>query len=270
MNLGIVVRTTGEPTSERLIKQLQTQFGSKIPLKIVTADSFGEVLALSYQEAIAMNKEWCLIIDGDLLLGWHFRKIIAKACVMLPEDAFGYSLQVFDRFYDRPKFRGIHIYRSKYLPMAYEFVGASKNEIRPEAAVKSRMLEKGITWYSYYPVVGLHDFFQHPEEIFSKMAIRAHRSNNDIPYLKQKFEFYAQAGEKDFQYALAGLEWGISLPKEKIRNERNIYLDNFQQHFPEIKYKTVSIPNDFIINSILIKRLFTHSPRYLFKNLFRV
>ncbi len=270
MNLGIVVRTTGEPTSQRLIEQLKTQFGSNVPLKVVSADSFGEVLALSYQAAIAMDKAWNLIIDGDLLLSWHFKKIIDKACAILPNEAFGYSLQVFDRFYDRPKFRGIHIYRSKYLPTAYQYIDISINKLRPEAAVKKQMLSKGIVWHSYYPVVGLHDFFQHPEEIFSKMAIRAHRSNDDISYLKQKFEYYSRTGEKDFRYALAGLEYGLSLPKEEIKNERNVYLDVFYHQFPEIKNKIISIPNDFAINAIFIQKLFRHSPRYFIKNLFRM
>lgn len=270
MDLGIIIRTTGEPTLYGLIEQLQVQFGKKTPLKIVTADSFGKVLMLSYEEAISLKKEWSLIIDGDILVGWHFKSSLKRASKKVSPHALGFGLRVFDRFYDRPKFRGVHIYRSAYLEEASDYLSNAQNQLRPETFVKECMQLSGKNWDSFNTVVGLHDFFQKPEEIFAKMAIRAHRSPNDMQHLIAKISHYARKGEADFQYALAGLQYGISLPKEEIKNERNFYAQAFNKQFPALSNKEVDIPSNFILNKILISKLFEHSPIEFPQNLFHV
>lgn len=167
------------------------------------------------------------MIDADILLSNTLRRMLPRAMANTGEEAFGFSFLIWDRFYDKSKYRGVHVYQTKYIAQAIKFIPTAENALRPETHVKQTMAEEGYPWVKYGNVVGLHDFFQQPQDIFAKMAIRAHRSAEDLQELKKHFQ--QRESEFDFKVAYQGISYGETLSRAEIRNTRSNYAQAFAE-----------------------------------------
>ena len=130
---------------------------------------------------------------------------IKKQVENLKESDLGFGLRLWDRFYDRPKFRGLHIYRTSLLGKAISMIPSANLELRPESFTKQKLKENGHAWrndMSNY-VAGVHDYYQKPDDIYYKFLVRSKRSEQDLKELKQKFR---SSSHKDFAVALKGIE----------------------------------------------------------------
>jgi hypothetical protein len=231
-NLTVVIRTSGENTFEACKKLLLRQVGENGCVVSVTDFPFEKTLRRSYEEALTIGNPWAVIIDADILVSPYFMKAVQYGIRRAVDTDLGFSLKVMDRFYAEPKFRGVHVYQTRHLGKALEMMPNSGQELRPETCVKERMKEHMHAWRSYHIVVGLHDYYQHPYDVFSKMTIRAHRSADDIDELMRTFQ---DRHEKDFSYALAGLKYGKGLDANQVDNHRNSYEEEFWRQFGHIK-----------------------------------
>lgn len=256
-----IIRASGEATVENLKSQLSRQIS--VNDVIITLDdevSFEEKLRQGYEVAIEEDNPFTVFIDGDILLRRNAVKRIRNISKTLDDSDFGFGLKLWDRFYDQPKFRGLHIYQTKHLRRALGFIPMNGGQLRPESFVKNQMAIKGNHWknnLSFY-IAGIHDFYQKPQDIYYKFLVRSKRSKKDVQKLKSKFKSYHL--NRDYQMALKGLEDG-----EKHHRVTNNKYEYFSEEMHIDQNSAVKVRDGIFIDFIVMKKLIEY---YKFSSLF--
>ncbi len=238
-SLTIVVRSTGEATLNRLLLQIERQKNNNDILILLDENvCFEKKLKLGYEKALEIDNEFTVFIDADILLRRYVLKKIRKIIVTLPDNSLGFGLRLWDKFYNRPKYRGLHIYKTELLSKAISFIPLETKELRPESFVKEQMNSLGFKWRNGVTeyIAGIHDYNQNLKDIYYKFLIRAKRSSNDIEELKKNF---ASHKDLDFKIALKGL-----VDSEKIKD---IYNDKFKYNLHDV---SVVNPSKTKINNV--------------------
>lgn len=221
-SLTIIIRASGESTVSSLEKQLNNQVKAEDYLHIMDElVGFEEKLKNGFDLALSINNDFSVFIDGDILLQDNALKRIREMIPLLRDGDLGFGLRLWDQFYDSPKYRGLHVYRTSLLSKALDYIPDSGETLRPESFMKKRMWKLGHPWrndISRY-VVGIHDYYQKPSDIYYKFLIRSKRSQEDITLLKSKFR--DQTNNNDFKIALRGLEDGVKL--DTVVNDKRLY-----------------------------------------------
>lgn len=259
-SLTIIVRATGESTTQILMKQLKKQLTPKDCLFVIDKEEcFEDKLKRGFELGVQKGKDFTVFIDADILLRRNAIKQIKKHIEKLDATDLGFGLRLWDRFYDRPKFRGLHIYRTALLDKAISCVPAPNLELRPESFTKQKLKEEGHAWrngISLY-VAGIHDFFQKADDIYYKFLVRSKRSEKDLEDLKQKFR---SNPDKDFKIALQGIEDGEQMID--ITNNKFLY-KNETTKFLELNYD--SNYRNQSVDGLVLKKLIKY---YRFNRLF--
>ncbi|MGV8813799.1 MAG: hypothetical protein ACOH2D_06775 [Gelidibacter sp.] len=259
-SLAIIVRATGESTTQILFNQLTRQLTSADCLHLIDKEEcFEDKLKRGFELGIQEGKDFTVFIDADILLRRDAINKIKKLVEKLEDTDLGFGLRLWDRFYEQPKFRGLHIYRTAFLEKAIPFVPAHNLQLRPESYTKQKMEEEGHAWrngISLY-VAGIHDFFQKPDDIYYKFLVRSKRSEQDLDQLKQKFR---SDRDTDFKIALQGIEDGEEMTE--VTNNKLLY-KNTSSRLLELSQE--SIYNSQSIDVMVLKRLIKY---YRFNRLF--
>lgn len=246
-----IIRSSGESTTQLLVKQIEFQLQEGDSLFVLSdMVCFEEKLRQSYEIALRSNKKFAVIIDGDILLRRSTLRQIKKISLDLNKTDFGFGLLLWDRFYGKAKFRGLHIYRTQHLEKALTFIPTEGTQLRPESFVKKRMEEEGCLWrnnLSTY-VAGIHDYCQNPRDIYYKFWVRAKRSKHEVESLKHKFSL---RGEQDFKIALKGLQDGLM--DDTIANDKS--KDIFMELDFGQEQKIKLIKN---VDALVVSRLIYH------------
>ena len=261
-SLSIIVRTTGESTTQTLVKQLRKQISPQDSLQIINKEEcFEDKLKRGFALGIQEGKDFTVFIDADILLRRDTIDKIKKLVEKLEVTDLGFGLRLWDRFYERPKFRGLHIYRTALLEKAIPFVPAQNLQLRPESYTKQKMKEEGHAWrngISLY-VAGIHDFFQKPDDIYYKFLVRSKRSEQDLDQLKQKFR---SDRDTDFKIALQGIEDGEEMTE--VSNNKFLY-KNTSSRLLELSQESIYDYDNQSIDVIVLKRLIKY---YRFNRMF--
>lgn len=257
-SISIIIRASGEQTQKILYNQINKQKKTEDDLIVLNEKvCFEKKLKQGFLKALDLDNDFTVFIDADILLKSNALKRIKIIAHQLDESALGFGLLLWDRFYDQPKFRGLHIYRTKHLKIALQYIPEEGEQLRPESFMKSKMLENGFEWknnISRY-VAGLHDYYQKPEDIYYKFLIRSKRSKDDIEILKKTLGENSKCN--DCVMALKGLEDGAKM--DKIENNKYLYTKKYAHLKTKPLNKTPSV------NLIILKNLYE---RYGFRNIF--
>src|SRR5690554_2297509 len=110
-----IIRASGESTVKNLKTQLSRQISRGDKLFLLDEKvPFEDKLRLGYELAIKTDKAFSVFIDGDILLRSNAVKRLRKITEKLEESDFGFGLKLWDRFYNEPKFRGLHVYNTRF------------------------------------------------------------------------------------------------------------------------------------------------------------
>ncbi len=259
IELLLVVRATNEATKEILVKQLKNQMAVKDLLVVMPEkESFELKLKRGFEIALEKMKPFSVFIDADILLKSNAIKKTKQTIVNLKEDSLGFGFRLWDFFYDQPKFRGFHVYRTSYLSKAIDFIPFGLKELRPESFVKKKMqaighqLENNLSFY----VAGVHDYYQNANDIYYKYLIRAHRSNADLVNLKIHLEKRNHLPE--INIALKAIDDAENI--ETIQNNKELYKNN---SLPVLKCDKISNIDLLLISKLLrrygLRRIFWQS-----------
>lgn len=250
-SISIIIRASGEKTTGALKQQLASQIDKNDVLIVLDEEiSFEEKLEIGFQKGIHIGNEYTIFIDADILLRNKALLKIKKLVNKLPKSNLGFGLKLWDKFYDRPKFRGLHIYRTELLIKAAEFIPKKNTQVRPESFVKEQMQLIGFPWnntLSNY-IAGIHDYNQHFNDIYYKFLIRSSRSKKDVAMLKEKF---GMSTDDELKIALKGLKDGEKMTT--IINDKfsyNIDIDALQLKENPVNESKIDI---FLTNKIIKK-----------------
>jgi hypothetical protein len=266
-NIAIVVRSSGENTSEELVKILEKNKKENDPLIILNSiEPFSDKLYNSLVKSLELSKKFSIIIDADILVRDGFVNKVKHLTKTLPLNNSGFGIKVFDYIYNRPRYRGIHVYRTSCIESILPFYPLEKGLLRPEKYVKEKLKkEKKLEWnnnHSEY-VGGVHDFYQYNKDIVYKMYIRASREKGDIKLIKEIASVNNKI-EKESIYL--GLD--LALKGENIGNDKELFFKKNKPKINDVNYSHNKIPKYF--NFVLYKNLINHYgfSRSLFKSLF--
>jgi hypothetical protein len=265
---SVIIRHSGEQTFSALHNQI-LKFIPQARVATVSSNSFESTLRQSYEQALQLRYPWTLLIDADILLADRFFSFYAPKALKARKassDILGFAFRVWDRFYQAPKFRGIHFYKTTYLEQALNYIPDEGQTLRPESYVKGKVMEQGLSWVKYGNIVGIHDYFQKPNDIFAKMAIRAHRSSGDFDELQNRLSKNSN-NQFDFMVACEGLKHGMALDKTDIKNSRIHYDEAFrrwQLTSNASENEEINVPKS--VNGMLQSLIFRSSVKLALKN----
>ena len=78
----------------------------------LTLNLFTQKLYKSLFTTSKLSNEFSIIIDADILVRDGFLKKVKNLTKFLPLNNSGFGIKVFDYFYNRPRYGGIHVYRT--------------------------------------------------------------------------------------------------------------------------------------------------------------
>jgi hypothetical protein len=114
---------------------------------------------------------------------------------------------VLDKFFGVKRPAGNHLYRTRLIPKALEFIPEEGKSLRPESDMLNAMSAQGFSWAQQDTVVGIHDFEQFYSDIYRKCFLHAHKHQRIVPEI-ETFWKKMSTDDKDYEVALWGLRSG--------------------------------------------------------------
>ena len=221
MNTTVVVRSVGEATERACVQLLEEVFGKENVFLVKNVTPFSKAVGKTFEIGLVQNKKWTLAIDADVLIFQDkvplFIELANEHISQCDEKTFCLEGMLFDKFSDNYREVGLHLFQTRFLEKALEFVEEGTCELRPETFVKSNMSENGYRFYVTNLRLGIHDFFQYPASIVKKAILhcKKHRHVKKMICLWRKNSDL----DRDFYWAMKGVE--IS----DASNSKNVIVD---------------------------------------------
>ena len=172
------------------------------------------------------------------------------------EKVFEIQSYIYDKFFGKIRVGGVHLYRTKYLGKAMNYLEQTAKTHRPEATTLKFMETIGYPYLIVPEVVGLHDFEQDNFDIFRKSFVYAHKHINHaheiVPYWRLSAHHDA-----DYKIALSGFSEGIKFSGEIqidwTSEEINMAWENYQvKNKPPLNLEHFNIEK---IDKVLLKNI---------------
>ena len=251
-NITIVVRSVNERTSEKCVEYLNSIFGKENVFLVKNEIPFSTAVKKTFEIGIRRNKKWTLAIDADVFLFKDkIKDFIFEAEKFVSKQKKVYCLEgkLFDKFSQTYREVGCHLYYTKYLKKALKYVAGGKDTVRPETYVKEKMAQKGFGFYVNRMPIGIHDFFQNPQNIIKKSILHSKKHENISSWI-EIWKKEAQ-NDNDFVYALKGNEIYNSLDDKTIFVNSD-FMDKLLSQF-NIELEQKNILTNCEIDSVLTK-----------------
>ena len=221
-DITVVLRSSGERTVPVTWNLLGSQVSEDQLIEINEVPN-SRALRVAYQIALEKNREWILLIDGDIL---PFRSMIDRMLQIaenIDKRVFCIQCNNLDKMMRYPRPSGIHMYRTSLIEKALNYIPKENRTMRPESTTMSRMEQNGYPTLFVNEVLALHDFEQYYKDFYRKGYFCAHKFTDEIPYLKRIWK-QLESENKDYKVLLEGLERGQSYNGLVVSN-----VDNFEE-----------------------------------------
>ncbi len=172
-DVAVVVRECGERTADECVRALGEMFGRQI--QRVSGTPFRKTLIKSLQAGLDAGRTWTLCVDADVLPTPGLMALVDEAND-LPSSVFEVQGLVFDKLIPIYRPAGNHLYRTALVSKALGLIRPVP-VLRPESEMINAMARQGHEFHQSLRMVGLHDFEQHPVDVFSKALL--HRVKHD-------------------------------------------------------------------------------------------
>ena len=201
-DITVVVRECGERTADVCVMLLKKIFPGR-NIHRVTARPFSATLKLALEKGRDEGCPWTLCIDADVLPTSGLLNLLNEA-LGLPESTFEVQGLVHDKLMSAPRPAGNHLYRTALIETALPLI-AECSSLRPETEMIGIMAQFGYPNHQSGTIVGLHDFEQSLEDVYSKATLHAHKHRFLAPLLKPLWQMLAPR-DPDFRVALAAMD----------------------------------------------------------------
>ena len=94
---------------------------------------FSAALKKAYKIGINSEKEWLFCIDADVLLRPSAVENMMEIARAQSEKVFEIQSYIYDKFFGKIRVGGVHLYRTKYLVKAMNYLEQTAKTHRPEA-----------------------------------------------------------------------------------------------------------------------------------------
>lgn len=213
-NISVVIRSVGERT-ESLCRDLLIRSLGVEPT-IINERPFAKSLEKGLLYGIEKDKKWTLCTDADLLVDLDGLNRLIQYAESTKDSVFKITPQFFDKFFDDYREGGVHLYRTKYLKEALDYIPSEGLDLRPETHMLTRMRRIGYDFERPPIIIGVHDFDQYYKDIFRKGYVHSHKWVNRLSELVPMWREKAKK-DADFRVLLTGVAAGLLTPTDQIR-----------------------------------------------------
>lgn len=214
--MNIIVRTTGERTTDECIRRASKQ-GT---VHVVNACPFGEAIRQTYTMAMDFNQKWTPVIDADVLL---HDNVLSQAIKILDDKSnkfFCLDGKTNDKILMKNRRAGVHIYRTSMLQHAIKYI--DNNHIKPESNVRLKMNAQGFPTYTCELIFGLHDYEQYYRDLWRKAVCQTRKLAGMTGKRPVKWKRLAKS-DKDFLVIYHAHLYGKKLGGHIVIDARKMY-----------------------------------------------
>jgi hypothetical protein len=255
-SVKVIIRSAREQTEDfclELAYDFQKIIGSKEPIGIIRESPFTKALRVGFEEGLKANKDWTMFIDADVLIYPALVKDLMDQAMSQPDKVFEVQGKIFDKFFDRPRDGGIHLYRTKFLPELIKMIPAPNDAnppLRPEKYVMETFEKSGYV-QKFLPILtGIHDYGQFPFDIFRKAFF--HSFKNKV-HAEELFHVWNRQKDldEDYKIALAAFNLGLKKSVVPIADRNILTMDEFYHEMPQYAQKPLQLTqNNFFLDQI--------------------
>lgn len=226
----IVIRSSGERT-ETLCEFLIQKQVPKNQIIVIKERPFLKAVEKTFQLGISNNKKWTLAIDADILIRDNCINEMVESAEKQADALFVYQGFVKDKIFGTNRAGGPHLYRTKYLIHALDFLTNNDKIFRPESEIYEIMAKEGFLIYGDNKIYGLHDYEQYYKDLFRKALFHSkkHFTKN---FLFQFLNTWKQNIHSDQDYKVIFMGWCYGIAN-------NIELSNDIEFFNKITHQEV-------------------------------
>lgn len=265
----ICIRSSGEFTANRLLKDITFQMGSDRKVYLIKDLMLYEAIEKSFEFALKDESEWLITLDADLVIFPNFLTILKKvANSMKPKEIEAHAMTI-DRLFLGYRSAGNRLYRVSSIPVLQKLLKKTKNNIRPEGTMLRLAEEQGYKLKPIKDVVALHDFFQFSKDLIRKGYLCSFKH---IEYSSKILSTWRKMENNCFDYSilLKGFALGLingSEPQLDAHSEIfNVYYKNLSKEFSDYDQELVVPENlETYINQIKSYDLFNNAEPGLIK-----
>lgn len=228
-NITVVIRSCDERT-EQFCYNLVLKEVSKENVFIIREKPFRKAIIKNFNIGINEGLKYTLALDADIILKENTITEMVSEFEKLPENYFLYQGCIFDKFFNKYRSGGPHLYKTKFLKDLINFIPKDGESLRPESDSFFNLINKGFHYFNDNKFYGLHDFEQNDFDIYRKFFLYAKKYTSSIPSLLIRFKKILST-DQDYQMATRGLVDGMLF-------KGNVFIDI---DFFREKYNTLSV-----------------------------
>ncbi|MDA7476484.1 glycosyltransferase [Candidatus Pelagibacter ubique] len=249
----VCVRSTGEFTTKRLLKDIVYQIGSNKKVHLIKNLQFHQAVDKCFELAIEDKSKWLITLDADLLIKPDFLKIYLSIANSMKSREIEAHAMTIDRLFMKYRSAGNRLYRVSSLPFLRKLLNKTKNNIRPEGSMLREAVRLGYKIKPIEDVVALHDFFQLSRDLFRKGYLSSFKHAS---YSSQLLSTWKKFGNEstDFLILLRGFSFGkASNNKFTLDYKSDLFKNQYEflsKEFSDYD-KKLNVPknlNDYIYN----------------------
>lgn len=207
--VAVVIRGSHERTEDLCLHLAQQQVPEAY-ISVIHERPFSQALRRSFEIGLEFGLDWTLCLDADILLQANSLCSLVKLVENHPDTILGGHGRVYDKFFGKRRYAGLHLYRTSLLTQAIKLIPEANISLRPETFMKDAMVAKGHAWIQFKEVIAIHDFEQYYRDIYRKMIVRANKAPEQIDHLMGRALVNSPA-DPDFLVCLWGLRIGLGL-----------------------------------------------------------
>lgn len=205
-DVTVVIRSVGERTEQYCKTIIKGQINSQA-IFIVQERPFWKAVDRMFKIGIDENRPWTLAVDADVLLTAGAIDRMVENCSKISADYFFYQGHILDKFHQKIRGGGPHLYRTNSLETAAKYVEAAAKTMRPESGIQSFMENEGHFVFQSKEIYGIHDFYQFKADIFRKAFFNAKKQNDKV--VDHFNNCVSNINDPDFRIYLEGLTQGL-------------------------------------------------------------
>ena len=229
-NFTICIRSSGEFTTDRLIKDTAYQIGSNKKIHLIKNLMLHQAIDQSFEQALKDESSWLITLDADLVIKPNFLSTFCKiANSMKPKEIEAHAMTI-DRLFMSYRSAGNRLYRVSSLPFLRELLKKTQNSIRPEGNMLKQAVRLGYKLKPINNVVALHDFFQVSRDLFRKGYICSFKHLEYSSKLLSTWRKLAHVSV-EFSILLRGFAFGLT---SGDKPNQDAWSELFQAQYDEL------------------------------------
>ncbi len=207
-SVTIIIRAAGERTEAACRQLILDQGVPEDQVILVREAPFSAALRRGFEIGIEQARPWTYCVDADVLLRPGSVARMLELAEQQDPETLGIQGYILDKFFGGPRQGGVHLYRTRLLPVALTCIPEEGVNIRPERTALAAMAEKQHPWVIVPYLTGLHDFEQYYRDIFRKCFVQAHKH---LQYAELMLSVWRSGAvqDMDLQVALRAFSQGV-------------------------------------------------------------